>query len=382
MMKPIKMVDLQAQFHKIKDEVLSRMEHIMENSSFINGPEVQEFARELGTYLDVDHVIPCANGTDALQIGLMSLDLEPGDEVLIPSFNYIALAEVVALLGLKPVFCDVNEAFFTLDPQDVEQKITSKSRVIAPVHLFGQTAPMEALIRVGQKYNLHIIEDNAQAIGAQYSFSDGTQKAAGTLGCVGTTSFFPSKNLGCYGDGGALFTRDQSRASRMQSIANHGQKTKYYHDWVGVNSRLDTLQAAVLLAKLPHLNNYIHARQKVADFYNNALSHLKPLLITPQKSPYSDHVYHQYTLTLADTQTRDGLRGYLSAVKIPTMIYYPLPIHQQKAYKTEVRLPVSESLSTRVLSLPISTELSTDQLEYICYHVTHFFEKELYLNKG
>ncbi len=369
------MVDLHGQYLKIKEEVLSGIEAVIDSSSFINGAEVKHFANELGKYLHVNHVIPCANGTDALQIALMALELEPDDEVIIPSFNYVALAEVVKLLGLKPVYADVHPHYYTIDPHSVREKITAKTKVIAPVHLFGQCAPMEELIQIAKEFNLFVIEDNAQAIGADYTFKDGSTQKAGTIGHIGTTSFFPSKNLGCYGDGGALVTQDAILGAKLQCIANHGQKVKYIHDMVGVNSRLDTIQAAILLAKLPHLDEYNAARNKVATYYDNAFKEFSPTIEIPARASYSTHVFHQYTLVLNGVD-RESFKLYLASKKIPSMVYYPIPIHRQNAYKTEDVIPISEHLAQNVVSLPISTEMDEDQLKYIVENIQSFVKQE------
>jgi UDP-2-acetamido-2-deoxy-ribo-hexuluronate aminotransferase len=375
-MKPISMVDLQGQYYKIKQEVLAGIESVIERAAFINGPEVQSFATELEAYLQVNTVIPCANGTDALQVALMALDLQPGDEVIIPSFNYVALAEVTALLGLKPVFVDVDPLYYTLDPEAVKAAIGPKTKVLAVVHLFGQCAPMEALLAIAADKGLYVIEDNAQAIGANYTFSDGRVMKAGTMGHIGTTSFFPSKNLGCYGDGGAIFTPHEDLGKILKAIANHGQSVKYVHDRVGVNSRLDTLQAAILRAKLPHLESYNAARLEVANFYDQAFASLYPVLQTPQRAPYSSHVFHQYTLKLSPHVDREALRAFLAAKQIPTMVYYPIPLHQQQAYLTPIRLTTSEMLASQVISLPISTEMDTEQLHYITEAVHAFMAQQ------
>jgi UDP-2-acetamido-2-deoxy-ribo-hexuluronate aminotransferase len=372
-MKKIQMVDLNTQFEHIKSEVMSEIEQVIHESAFINGPQVRDFASKLGDFLQVDYVVPCANGTDALQIALMALQLEENDEVIIPAFNYVALAEVIVLLKLKPVFADVHPDFFTLDPQSVRNKITPKTKVIAPVHLFGQAAPMEEIMNIAKEFGLYVIEDNAQAISANYHFSDGTTMALGTIGDIGTTSFFPSKNLGCFGDGGAIFTRNETLFSLMKTIANHGQKTKYYHDMIGVNSRLDTLQAVILNVKLKHLTRYSNERRKAADVYDEAFKHLYPLVQTPARAPYSTHVFHQYTLKVPAT-LRDELRAYLASEEIPTMLYYPLPLHHQIAYKEDVSLPVSEKLVSDVVSLPMNTEMTSEQLSYITEKVIRFFE--------
>jgi UDP-2-acetamido-2-deoxy-ribo-hexuluronate aminotransferase len=371
-MKPIQMVDLNGQYQKIKKEVLAEIEGVIDSSSFINGPIVKTFSKNLESFLQVNHVIPCANGTDALQIALMALNLKSGDEVIIPSFNYVALAEVTALLGLKPVFVDVHPEFFTIDPLKIEEKITAKTKVIAPVHLFGQSAPMEEIMKIAKKHNLFVVEDNAQAIGATYTFSDGSQKYAGTIGHIGTTSFFPSKNLGCFGDGGAVFTQDETLGNTLKMIANHGQKVKYIHDVVGVNSRLDSIQAAILNVKLRYLNEYNLARKKVADFYSSNFQNLKDIISTPKLAPYSTHVFHQYTLKIKP-ELRDALRESLNANGVPSMIYYPIALHKQKAYETSDTIPISEGLASSVISLPISTEMDLEQLNHIVNSVNDFF---------
>lgn len=373
-MRPIAMVDLHGQYQKIKKEILNGIESVIESTAFINGNDVLEFSTELASFMQVQHVIPCANGTDALQIALMALDLEQDDEIIIPSFNYVALAEVVKLLKLKPVYADVHPTYYTLDPQSVRDKLTSKTKVIAPVHLFGQCAPMEELLQIAKEHNLLIIEDNAQAIGAEYTFSDGTKRKAGTMGTIGTTSFFPSKNLGCYGDGGAIFTQDAELGKKIKSIANHGQRVKYIHDLVGVNSRLDTIQAVILRVKLPHLVEYNLARNKVAAFYDTAFKHLAPFIEIPQRAPYSDHVFHQYTMVLNGIN-REDFKTFLATHHIPTMVYYPIPIHQQNAYQTKDILPVSEHLANCVVSLPISTEMDEEQLNYIVECVKLFVQQ-------
>jgi dTDP-4-amino-4,6-dideoxygalactose transaminase len=362
------MVDLQQQYARIKDRIDEGIREVLDTATFINGPAVQAFAHELAGYLGSRYVIPCANGTDALQIVLMALGLEPGDEVITPSFTYIATTEVVALLKLKPVFVEVDPKTFCLDPKALEAAITPRTKAIVPVHLYGQGAPMHEILRVAQKHGIPVIEDNAQAIGSSYTFPDGTTRKTGTLGLAGCTSFFPSKNLGCYGDGGAICTDDDVLAERMRMIANHGQSKKYYHDVVGCNSRLDSIQAAVLRVKLKELDGYIAARRKVADFYDMAFAgHAK--ITTPYRAPYTHHVYHQYTLQLKDAD-RDGLHAYLATKKIPSMIYYPVPGHRQKMFSgTDTvlpNLPVTDDLTTRVISLPMHTELDEQQL----FHIT------------
>jgi dTDP-4-amino-4,6-dideoxygalactose transaminase len=373
-MVPIQMVDLKRQYAKIKPQVDVAVSEVLENAAFINGAPVQQFAQELQQYLDIKHVIPCANGTDALQIAMMALGLQPGDEVITPSFTFIATAEVIALLQLKPVFVDIDPLTYCLDPVAVEKAITPKTKAIVPVHLYGQSADMEPLMAISEKYNIPVIEDNAQAIGGTYTFKNGTVKKTGTIGHIGCTSFFPSKNLGCYGDGGAIFTNDDTLAAQMRMVANHGQSARYYHDVVGLNSRLDTLQAAVLRIKLPLLDEYINARRAVADAYDAAFADV-PQITTPGRVPYSYHVYHQYTLQL-NGASRDELQKYLQERNIPSMIYYPVPAHRQKMFAdfggAAFNLPVTDALTTKVISLPIHTEMDQDQLEYIINSVKSF----------
>ncbi|MDP4211435.1 MAG: DegT/DnrJ/EryC1/StrS family aminotransferase, partial [Bacteroidota bacterium] len=320
-MRPIQMVDLQRQYAGIKQQVNAAIQEVLETAAFINGKQVTDFSRNLSDYLNIPHVIPCANGTDALQIALMGLGLQPGDEVITPSFTFIATTEVVALLGLKPVFADVDPKTFCLDPASLEKQITQKTKAIVPVHLYGQSAPMKEIMDIAQKYNLHVVEDNAQAIGGDYHFPGGKTQKTGTIGTVGTTSFFPSKNLGAYGDAGALFTSDESLANRFRMIANHGQKKRYYHELVGCNSRLDSIQAAILNVKLPLLDGYIYSRIKTADAYDQAFAG-HPKITTPFRAAYSKHVFHQYTLLLNGAD-RNKLNEYLSSKQIPSMIYYP-----------------------------------------------------------
>ena len=373
-MAPIQMVDLKTQYSRIKDQVDRAVLDVLESAAFINGKPVQDFCQSLADYLDVKHVVPCANGTDALQIAMMALDLQPGDEVITPSFTYIATTEVVALLKLKPVFAEVDPHTFCIDPESIRKCITPRTKAIVPVHLYGQAAPMEEIMKIAAEYTLYVIEDNAQAIGADYTFSDGTIKKTGTIGHIGATSFFPSKNLGCYGDGGAIFTHDDELADKMRKIANHGQSIRYYHDLVGCNSRLDTLQAAILTIKLPLLNSYIKARQSAANYYNKAFSGCANIQ-TPQTASYSSHVFHQYTLILNGVD-RDGLNKYLSDHQIPSMIYYPVPAHRQKMFAAfqsqQQELPVTDWLSARVISLPMHTELTEEQLQYISGQVLNF----------
>ncbi|HMR83069.1 MAG TPA: DegT/DnrJ/EryC1/StrS family aminotransferase [Niabella sp.] len=376
-MHPIQMVDTHTQYLNIKEEVDKAVLEVMDSSAFINGPAVKEFAQNLAAYLGTTHVIPCANGTDALQIALMALGLQPGDEVITPSFTYIATTEVVALLKLKPVFVEVDKTTFCIDVQDLEKKITPKTKAIVPVHLYGQAADMEAIMSIAQQHNLFVIEDNAQAIGASFTFSDGTVKKTGTIGHIGCTSFYPSKNLGAFGDGGAICTDDAELAAKMQMIANHGQSKRYYHDVVGCNSRLDSMQAAILNVKLKHLDTYNTARQEVAAFYNEAFSPNEKI-ITPAIASYATHVYHQYTLVLNGVD-RDRLSAFLAEQKIPSMIYYPVPGHRQQMFgqfDTEAQeLPVTDWLTERVISLPVHTEMTREQLEYITSCVLDFVHR-------
>jgi dTDP-4-amino-4,6-dideoxygalactose transaminase len=376
-MTPIQMVDLKTQYHHIKDQVDKAVLDVLESSAFINGKPVQDFAGSLASYLGVKHVIPCANGTDALQIAMMALGLKPGDEVITPSFTYIATTEVVALLRLTPVFAEVDPDTFCIDPASIRKLITPKTKAIVPVHLYGQAAPMEEIMKIAAEFGLYVIEDNAQAIGADYTFSDGTRKKTGSIGHIACTSFFPSKNLGCYGDGGAITTNDDALADMMKKVANHGQSVRYYHDVVGCNSRLDTIQAAILNIKLPLLDSYIAARQKAAAFYNNAFAG-NAKIKTPVVASYSSHVFHQYTLILEGVD-RNGLNQYLADQKIPSMIYYPVPAHRQKMFQNlsqgNESLPVTDWLTERVISLPMHTELSSEQLEHISGHVLNFIGK-------
>lgn len=376
-MEPIQMVDLKRQYQHIKTEVDAAIHQVLDSTAFINGKPVQAFADGLSSYLGVKHVIPCANGTDALQIAMMALDLQPGDEVITPSFTYIATTEVVALLKLTPVFAEVDAATFCMSPESIRKLITPRTKAIVPVHLYGHAAPMAEIMEIAREHNLYVIEDNAQAIGADYRFADGTVKKTGAIGHIGATSFFPSKNLGCYGDGGAIFTDDDALADKMRKIANHGQSVRYYHDLVGCNSRLDTLQAAVLNIKLPRLDDYIRARQAVAAAYTKAFEG-HPAIIVPAIAPYSTHVFHQYTLKLEGVD-RNGLNQYLAGQGIPSMIYYPVPAHRQKMFQGMMAgnpdLPVTDWLTERVISLPMHTELDNDQLEHIIKHVLAFVSK-------
>jgi dTDP-4-amino-4,6-dideoxygalactose transaminase len=375
----IKMVDLKSQYLNLKKAVDSGLQEVIDQTSFIKGPAVQQFQDELEEYLGVKYVIACANGTDALQIAMMALGLKPGDEVITASFTYVSTAEVIALLGLNPVLVDVNPDTFLIDPGSIEAAITPKTKAIVPVHLFGQCADMEAILNIARRQNLFVIEDTAQAIGASYTFSDGTVKKAGSMGNIGCTSFFPSKNLGCFGDGGAMYTDDEVLAQNIRMIANHGQSIQYHHDIVGVNSRLDTLQAAILRVKLPHLDEYNAKRNQAAAYYDNAFKSVNGIKI-PTRATKTNHVFHQYTLQLSDLLNRDELKNYLSEKGIPSMIYYPLPLHKQKAYidnrYPEGHFPISEKLCERVLSLPMHTELTIEQLEYISTNVVKFINKQ------
>lgn len=366
-MQGLQMVDLKRQYQHIKTEVDAAIQNVLESSAFINGPEVKDFATELAAYLGVRHVIPCANGTDALQIALMALGLQPGDEVITPSFTYIATVEVVALLRLKPVFVDVDADTFTMNIDSVRKAITDKTKAIIPVHLYGQCVDMESLMALANEKNIPVIEDNAQAIGGDYTFSDGTVKKTGAIGAIGCTSFFPSKNLGCYGDGGAIFTNDDMLAEKLAMIANHGQKVKYYHEMVGCNSRLDSIQAAVLRIKLHKLDYYCAARRAAADYYDEAFRN-NPNIVTPHRAPYCTHVFHQYTLQIRNAD-RDKLQELLSEKGIPSMIYYPVPSHKQEMLKdfggALFELPVTDFLNRCVISLPIHTELTQEELSYI-----------------
>ncbi len=373
-MVPIQMVDLKRQYLKIKTEVDEAIADVVQNASFINGKAVTDFSGQLAQFLGIEHVVPCANGTDALQIAMMALGLEPGDEVITPSFTYIATTEVMALLRLNPVFVDVDPRTFCIDPGKIREAITPRTKAIVPVHLYGQSAPMEEIMDIAREFGLFVIEDNAQAIGATIQFSDGTVHMTGTIGDIGCTSFFPSKNLGCFGDGGAIVTRDASIANKMRMIANHGQSKRYYHDMVGCNSRLDSIQAAVLNVKLKHLNHYNEARKQAASFYSNAFASNSKITV-PHIADGNTHVFHQYTLILKD-HNRDELVEQLAAVGIPAMIYYPVPAHRQNMFSflnlPAVDLPVTDWLTQRVISLPIHTELDQDQLNFIVGHVNTF----------
>ena len=370
----IGMVDLHSQYLKIKEEVDAGMQEVINNSAFIGGSQVLAFKESLENYLNVKHVIPCANGTDALQIAFMALDLQQDDEVIIPSFTYAALAEVIALLKLKPIFVDVEESTFNIDVKKIEQVLGPKTKAIAPVHLFGQCANMEEILAIAKRNNLFVVEDNAQAIGANYTFENGTIVKSGCMGDIGTTSFFPSKNLGCFGDGGAIFTNDDDLAQKTKMVANHGQKNKYFHDIIGVNSRLDNIQAAVLNVKLKKLDQYCKSRHEVAMFYNEAFKN-ENRLTTPITSTFSSHVFHQYTLILNGVN-RDALKAHLQEQGISSMVYYPLALHKQKAYAQDVSLPISEKLTKSVLSLPIHTEMNIEQLNYIAKTVLEYLKNK------
>ncbi|KYH07886.1 MULTISPECIES: DegT/DnrJ/EryC1/StrS family aminotransferase [Chryseobacterium] len=372
-MKKIQMVDLQSQYYKIKNDVDNAVLNVMDSAAFINGPEVKSFQNELESYLDVKHVIPCANGTDALQIALMALDLKEGDEIITADFTFAATVEVIHLLKLKSVLVDVDYDTFTISTEQIKKAITPKTKAIIPVHIFGQCANMEEILKIAEEHNLFVIEDNAQAIGSEYTFSDGSVKQAGTMSTVGTTSFFPSKNLGCYGDGGAIFTNNDELAHRLRGIVNHGMYERYYHDEVGVNSRLDSIQAAVLRKKLPHLDSYNEARRKAADFYDEAFEG-NPNILTPKRAENSTHVFHQYTLRILNGK-RNELQKFLAEKEIPAMIYYPVALRKQKAYFQESNAADfvnTDKLLDQVISLPMHTELDEEQLKYITDAVLEF----------
>jgi dTDP-4-amino-4,6-dideoxygalactose transaminase len=377
-MKKIQMVDLISQYHHIQEEIDRAVLDVIRSSAYINGPEVKAFQTELESYLGVKHVIPCANGTDALQIAMMALGLKPGDEVITANFTYVATAEVIALLQLTPVLVDVDPLTFNIDPKAIEAAITPKTKAIVPVHLFGQSAPMEEVMTIAKAHNLYVIEDTAQAIGAEYTFSNGSVQKAGTIGDIGATSFFPSKNLGCFGDGGAIFTNNDDYAAKLRMVANHGQNRQYYHDEVGVNSRLDSIQAAILRIKLRHLDSYAAARNKAAAYYDEAFKDI-PEITTPKRYDKSTHVFHQYTMILNGVD-REKMRDYLMEREVPMMIYYPVPLHLQKAYRdpryNEGDFPVTERLCRSVASLPMQTELDEEQLAYITDTVISFIKSQ------
>lgn len=371
------MVDLITQLDKIKPSIDKVINEVITTAQFINGPEVKAFQIELQKYLGVKHVIPCANGTDALQIALMSLDLKPGDEIITPSFTYIATTEVIALLGLKPVFVEVDKDTFCIDPASIENAVTDKTKAIVPVHLYGQAANMNEIMTIAEKHDLKVIEDNAQAIGSEYTLSNGSSIKTGSIGDIGCTSFFPSKNLGCFGDGGAICTNNDELASKMRMIANHGQSKRYHHDTVGCNSRLDNLQAGVLRIKLRELDSYLNSRRKAASYYDKVFENIESIK-TPVRSKESRHVFHQYTLTLEGIN-RDELHHFLADHDVPSMIYYPIPAHKQKMFASfgseEAELPITDWLTERVISLPMHTELEMEQLEHITNSVLEFVKK-------
>lgn len=371
------MVDLKTQYHHIKEEIDKAVIDCISSTAFINGPAVKEFQLGLEKYLDVKHVIPCANGTDSLQIAMMALGLKRGDEVICPAFTYVATAEVIGLLGLIPIMVEVDANTFNITAEIIEKAITSKTKAIVPVHLYGQSCDMEPIMKLAEKYSLYVIEDNAQAIGATYTFSDGREAKTGTIGHIGSTSFFPSKNLGCYGDGGALMTNDDNLAQKMRMIANHGQEKKYYHKVLGCNSRLDTIQAAILNVKLKHLDSYGAARSEMASYYDEAFSNIEEIQI-PKRQSNSTHVFHQYTMRIK-SEKRNELQKFLSEKGIPSMIYYPLPLYKQEAFQQFVessfKLDTTEILCNEVISLPVHTEMNLESMEYVCGQVKSFFNK-------
>jgi UDP-2-acetamido-2-deoxy-ribo-hexuluronate aminotransferase len=377
-MREIHMVDLKAQYEKLGPSVDKAVNGVIRSAAFIKGPDIKLFEDELQKYLGVKHVISCANGTDALQIAMMALGLKPGDEVITTDFTFVATVEVVALLGLKLVLVDCLEGTYNISPDAIRKAITPATKAIVPVHLFGQCSDMDEIVKIAGEHNLYIIEDAAQATGADFINADGTKVKAGTIGNIGTTSFFPSKNLGCYGDGGALYTNDDALAAKLRSITNHGMKVRYYHDDIGVNSRLDTIQAAILRVKLGYLDQFNEARKFVADFYDEAFLGC-PWIKTPERSPFSSHIFHQYTLRITNGK-RDELKNFLESKKIPSMIYYPVPLHLQNAYNylgyKKGDFPVTEKLCTEVISLPMCPELDPEQLDYITTAVLEFFEKK------
>ncbi len=372
------MVDLKAQYEKLEPEIDSVIKSVLRSTAFIKGPAVSLFENELGEYLGTRHVISCGNGTDALQIAMMALKLKPGDEVITTNFTFIATVEVVALLGLRLVIVDPDPDTFNISPENIRKAVTPRTRAIVPVHLFGQCADMEAIMAIAREFNLYVIEDAAQALGAEYIFSDGTCKKAGTMGIIGTTSFFPSKNLGCYGDGGALITNDDALAVKLKSIANHGMKVKYHHDDIGVNSRLDTIQAAILSVKLKHLDKFNAARRKVADIYDESFASCRSIIL-PKRTDRSSHIFHQYTIRIKNGK-RNDLKKYLESAGIPSMIYYPLPLHIQDAYRYlgygENEFPVTTELCREVLSLPMHPDMESEQLDHIILNVLKFFENQ------
>lgn len=376
-MQNIQMVDVQAQYRKLKADIDARVIACIESGAFIHGPEVKTFEASLSQYLGGAQVIACANGTDALQIALMALNLEPGDEVIVPSFTFVASVEVIALLGLKPIVVDIDPRTFLMRPEDLESSLSPRTKAIIPVHLFGQCADMKSIMTIAQRRDLFVIEDNAQAIGAKCLGIDGQWHMSGTLGHIGCTSFYPSKNLGCYGDGGAMYSSDESLAHSLRMVANHGMERRYYHDIIGVNSRLDSMQAAVLNVKLPHLDAWNRQRREVATKYDQNLGRINDLVI-PARASWSEHVFHQYTIRVTNGR-RDALQQYLAAQKIPSMIYYPVPMHEQAAFNKVVRRRVplthTDVVSAEVLSLPMHPDLTDDQIQFICEHVAAFMEK-------
>jgi UDP-2-acetamido-2-deoxy-ribo-hexuluronate aminotransferase len=373
-MDKIQMVDVKSQYRQLKAEMDARVIACIESGAFIQGPEVKTFESGLGAFLDEANVIGCANGTDALQIALMALNLEQGDEVIVPSFTFVASVEVIALLGLKPIVVDVDPDTFLMKTQDVEASLSARTKAIIPVHLFGQCVNMKSLMEVARSRDLYVIEDNAQAIGARCENAAGKMQMAGTIGHIGCTSFYPSKNLGCYGDGGAIMSRDEAFVKRLRMLANHGMERRYYHDAIGVNSRLDSVQAAILNVKLPHLNHWNKQRQSVADTYDALLANL-PHLVTPKRVPWSEHVFHQYTIRITDGR-RNALQSYLAEQEVPSMIYYPVPMHEQEAYNNIIRRRVplinTDKITHEVLSLPMHPDLTNEQIEYICNQIKKF----------
>ena len=376
-MKPIQMVDLKGQYEKIKTEINNGIQSVIDSSTFVKGGMVTTFQHNLERYLGVKHVIPVGNGTDALQISLMALGLQRGDEVITPTFTFVATAEVVALLGLTPILVDVDPDTFCMSVESVKKAITPKTKAIVPVHLFGQNADMEAILQIAKEHNLYVVEDACQSIGAEYTFSNGQKVKSGCMGHIGCTSFFPSKNLGCFGDGGAIFTNDDTLAQEMQCIANHGMTVRYHHDKIGVNSRLDSIQAAILDVKLRYLDSYISARQAAAQYYDKAFANQAKIAI-PARNPNSTHVFHQYTLKLHSSIDRNAVQEKLKTLGIPAMLYYPVPLHLQKAYRNERYqegdFPNAETLSQTVLSLPMHTELDEEQLEYITQNLCNLLQ--------
>ena len=377
-MRKIQMVDLQSQYEQIRDEINRGIQNVIESAEFVKGGKIVDFQHHLETYLGVKHVIPVGNGTDALQISLMALGLQSGDEVITPTFTFVSTVEVIALLGLKPVFVDIDPKTYCMSPQSVRNAVSSRTKAIIPVHLFGQNADMETLLTIAKEHNLFVVEDACQSIGAEYTFSNGRQVKSGCMGTVGCTSFFPSKNLGCYGDGGAIFTNNDALADEIRCIANHGMLERYHYDRIGVNSRLDSIQAAVLDVKLNYLDSYIASRQRAAAFYDAAFSRCQ-LITAPARNPQSTHVFHQYTIQLAESIDRDALKAALNEKGVPAMIYYPIPLHLQKAYSGEGykigEFPVAEWLSQSVLSLPMHTELDGEQLQCITDTVLSLVEQ-------